>query len=242
MSPPLVLVHGFMGGRAQWQWQAPLRASREVVEIALPGFGDRNDARPIDTIPGFARSVITDLDARGIDTFDLLGHSMGGMIVQEVVRQVPGRVAKLILYGTGAIGALPGRFETIAESKARARDEGLQDTARRIAATWFLDRDKAKAYPTCADIAAQTAPEAFEAGLDAMQGWCGEGNLSTIAAQTLVIWGDRDRTYPWSQTQMLWQGIHEAALAVVPGAAHAVHLEKPALFNAHIEDFLGPGT
>ncbi|MFK7761842.1 MAG: alpha/beta fold hydrolase [Roseobacter sp.] len=238
MTPPFVLVHGFMGGQAQWHLQRPLHEHREVVEIALPGFGQRNEAPPIDTISGFARSVIADLDTRGVDRFDLLGHSMGGMVAQEVIRQAPDRVARLILYGTGAVGALPGRFETIAESKSRARDDGLQETARRIAATWFLARERATEYAACAEIAAQTAPDAFDAGLDAMQSWSGEAHLAAIAASTLVIWGDRDRTYPWTQVQTLWQGIHDAGLAVVAGAAHAVHLEKPELFNAHIEDFL----
>lgn len=242
MTPPLVLVHGFMGGQAQWHLQRPLNEHREVVEISLPGFGQRNAAPAIDTISGYARSVIADLDARQIRHFDLLGHSMGGMVVQEVIRQVPDRVARLVLYGTGAVGALPGRFETIAESKTRARHDGLQETARRIAATWFLEREHAAEYAACADIAAQSAPDAFDAGLDAMQSWSGEAHLAAIAAPTLVIWGDRDRTYPWTQVQMLWQGIHDAGLAVVAGAAHAVHLEKPTLFNAHIEDFLARET
>ena len=56
--------------------------------------------------------------------------------------------------------------------------------------------------------------------------------------ETLVIWGDRDRTYPWSQIEGLWRGISGSGLAVVPGCAHAVHLEKPALFNALLRDFL----
>ena len=65
---------------------------------------------------------------------------MGGMIVQEMVRlDHAERINKLILYGTGAIGMLPGRFETIKESKQRARKDGLEATARRIAATWFAE-------------------------------------------------------------------------------------------------------
>lgn len=233
-----MLVHGFMGGRAQWHLQEPLGAGRPLVRVALPGFGDRANDAAIDTIPGFARSVLTDLEAQGITDFDLMGHSMGGMVVQEVIRLAPERVARLILYGTGAVGALPGRFETIAQSKVRAREEGLTRTARRIAATWFQDREKAAQFEACAKIAEQTAPAAFDAGLDAMHSWSGEEALMTVAAPTLVLWGDGDRTYPWAQTEKLWQGIHEARLAVVPGCAHAVHLEKPELFNTLVQDFL----
>lgn len=236
---PLVLVHGFLGGAAQWQLQVgELGAGRSLIPVGLPGFGDRCSDPAIDTIEGFARSVIADLDAKGVKQFDLLGHSMGGMVVQEVLRLVPGRVQKLVLYGTGASGLLPGRFETIDESKRRAREEGLEKTARRISATWFLSREDAAPYPACAAIAALTAQAAFDAGLDAMQHWSGEAHLFAIASKTLVLWGDGDRTYPWAQTEKLWQSIEGARLAVIPGCAHAVHLEKPALFNAVLRDFL----
>jgi pimeloyl-ACP methyl ester carboxylesterase len=40
--------------------------------------------------------------------------------------------------------------------------------------------------------------------------------------------------------ELLWQGLPDAALAVIPGTAHAVHLEKPALFHAVLDDFLTP--
>ena len=64
--------------------------------------------------------MLDQLDALGVDRFNMLGHSMGGMIVQEVARLAGTRIDKLILYSTGAQGVLPGRFETIAQSKARA--------------------------------------------------------------------------------------------------------------------------
>lgn len=51
--------------------------------------------------------------------------------------------------------------------------------------------------------------------------------MAAIKSRTLVLWGDGDRTYPWSQAEQLWQQILNSNLAVVPGCAHAVHLEKP---------------
>lgn len=236
---PLVLVHGFLGGSEQWHLQGDMRTmGGPVIPIALPGFGLRAAEQAADTITGMAQSVIADLDAVGVARFDLLGHSMGGMIVQEIIRLVPDRVARLVLYSTGSIGILPGRFETITESKNRARQDGLQSTARRIAATWFLKRENATEYPGCADIAEQASASAFDAGLDAMQSWTGQSFLASITAPTLVLWGDGDRTYPWAQTQTLWQGIPDARLAVVPHCAHAVHLEKPAFFNDLVSGFL----
>ncbi len=233
------MVHGFMGGSAQWAEETEgLSDIREVIAIDLPGFGANNHLAPINTIGGMADWIIAELDGRGVRAFDLLGHSMGGMIVQEMARKAPDRIKNLVLYATGAKGVLPGRFETIAESKKRACSDGAQATARRIAATWFLHREEAPAYAGCAAIAEHASLEAVMAGLDAMQDWSGEAALGGIAQDTLVIWGDCDRTYAWEQTALLWQKIPNARLAVVPGCAHAIHLEKPQLFATLLRDHL----
>jgi pimeloyl-ACP methyl ester carboxylesterase len=236
---PLVFVHGFMGGSRQWADQcAALGQDYEVIALDLPGYGENAHLQAPDSIAGFAAWALEDLSNRGVERFHLLGHSMGGMIVQEMAVQAPERVDRLVLYGTGAAGILPGRFESIITSKQRASADGPRATARRIAATWFLRCEAAKAYEGCAAIAECTSLQAILAGLDAMHGWSGINNLSAIHANTLVLWGDHDRTYPWSQTEQLWTTIKGASLAVVPNCAHAVHLEKPKLFNQVLGDFL----
>ncbi|MFK7938509.1 MAG: alpha/beta fold hydrolase [Roseovarius sp.] len=236
---PLVLVHGFMGGSAQWADQVDaLGDGRDVIAVDLPGFGLNAHLPAPDTIAGFARAVLDQIDARRITRFDLLGHSMGGMIVQEMVALAPERIKKLVLYGTGATGVLPGRFETIETSQARALQDGAEATARRISATWFLHHEAAQGYAACAELAALSPQRSLQAGLRAMQQWSGQGHLAHIPHQTLVIWGDHDRTYAWAQAQELWQCIERARLAVVPDCAHAVHLENPSVFNLLLSQFL----
>jgi len=146
----------------------------------------------------------------------------------------------LVLYATVAVGGIAGRFETIDESNARAETAGARATARRIAATWFLQNDRAERFQICAAVAEQAGLPAILAGLDAMQAWSGQAALSALDAETLILWGDRDRTYSWDQTSLLWSGIPVAHLAVVPACAHAVHMEKPALFSQIVLDFLRP--
>ncbi|MYH59267.1 MAG: alpha/beta hydrolase [Boseongicola sp. SB0675_bin_26] len=232
---PLVLVHGFMGGSDQWDLQAPLAEERELIAVDLPGFGRNAHMPPINTIRGFAEWVLAEVAPR---EFDLIGHSMGGMIVQEMMRLAPDRVCKLVLYGTGATGELPGRFETIETSMRRARTEGARHTARRIAATWFLEREAAPVYAACVAIAERAELTAIIAGLEAMRCWSGLDHLAHIAAPVLVLWGDGDRTYEWTQVETLWRTIPGANLAVVPACAHAVHFERPNHFNALLADFL----
>ena len=235
---PLVFVHGFMGGGAQWRLQSPLEAGRELICVDLPGFGANAEQDPINSIAGFAEWVLADLKRQGIEEFDLLGHSMGGMIVQEMVRQAPARICRLILYGTGASGVLPGRFETIETSMQRARTDGATATARRISATWFLHREAAAEYPACATIAEQSGLPAILAGLEATRDWSGLDSLARIHHPVMIIWGDGDRTYGWPQIEQMWRTIPDSHLAVLPACAHAVHLERPHLFNALVDDFL----
>jgi pimeloyl-ACP methyl ester carboxylesterase len=228
-----------MGGSAQWDGcRDTLQQHADVIAVDLPGFGANAHLPPIDSIGGYADWVVQRLRSLGVEDYHLLGHSMGGMIAQEIALRDPERINRLVLYATGAIGVLPGRFETIELSKKRAAEDGAAATARRIAATWFLDREAAPGYEHCAAIAVQTTLPALEAGLDAMQAWSGEQNLPQIQQETLVLWGDKDRTYPWSQIQMLWETIPNTSLAIVPSCAHALHVEKPDLFQRLVSDFL----
>lgn len=236
---PVVFVHGLMGGSAQWEGQCAALVKHPVVTLDLPGFGAHAHLTPLHSIADLANWALKELDTRAIERFHLIGHSMGGMVAQEMAASAPARIDRLVLYGTGPTGVLPGRFETIATSKERARHDGAMTTARRIAATWFLNTDKAAAYPACAAIAERAGLDAILAGLDAMNTWSGIAHLPHIKIPTLVLWGDNDRTYPWSQTEQLWREIEGASLAVIPSCAHAVHLEKPALFNAVLAEFLG---
>jgi 2-hydroxy-6-oxonona-2,4-dienedioate hydrolase len=239
VGAPLVLVHGYLGGSSQWDGQLPLLSEHfDVIAINLAGYGLANQLVAPTDLADHARNVLATLDHIGIKHFNLLGHSMGGMVVQEIIKQAPHRVKKLVLYATGPLGCIPGRFETMARSRERLREDGVQRTARRISATWLLDREASPAFEALAALATQASEQAASAGLSAMEAWDGREHLSKIAQTTLVIWGERDRTYGWSQIEMLWRNIPRASLAVLPACAHALHLERSALFCTLLIEFL----
>lgn len=235
----LVFVHGYFGGGAQWDGQKQVFGGQfQVIAPDLPGFGSSNHLNSPETIRGLAINVLSQLDTLGVHGFHLVGHSMGGMIAQEMATLVPERVDRLVLYGTGPVGLMPGRFEPIDESRKGLWEQGVEATGRRIAATWFQQGESGKGYELCAQLADQTSMQAALAGLAAMEAWSGVKALPKIKAPTLVLWGDGDRAYLWPQPEKLWREIEDAQLAVIPGCAHAVHLEKPYLFNAMLQDFL----
>ena len=213
-------------------------ARRRVIAPDLPGFGGAAESAPIPSIAGMADFLLRFLDDLGVSEFELLGHSMGGMISQEMALRAPERVAALALCCTGATGAMPGRFETIAESRTRAEREGAEAAAARIAAAWLTRGAESPLFPEVFDIARRAGLSAHLAGFAAMEKWRGAGRLRHIAAPTLVVCAARDRSYPFEQARELWRGVRNADLAVIPGAAHAAPMEKPEIFNAIVGDFL----
>lgn len=242
-GPALVLIHGYLGSARHWDLQVPLLARRfRCISPNLAGFGDSAQLTAPESIGGHAAQVLATLDRLGVERFHLLGHSMGGMIAQEMTARAPDRIDRLILYGTGPVGLLPDRFETIDTSRQRLLNEGLDATARRIAATWFEAGEDAVGYAVCLAEAKRASLQAALASLTAWEGWDGRAELTSFAAPSLVIWGDSDRSYGWPQPQRLWHSIPDCRLAVVPCCGHAVHMENPAIFNSMLEDFLDKCT
>jgi 2-hydroxy-6-oxonona-2,4-dienedioate hydrolase len=235
----LVLVHGYLGGSSQWSATLEhLSRHFDVIAVDLAGYGDACDRPAPTAIAAHARAVLQTLDQLGVGSFHLLGHSMGGMVAQEIVHQAAPRVQRLVLYGTGPQGSIPGRFETMARSRERLAEDGVERTARRICATWLLERERSPAFETLATLACRASPQAAEAGLWAMEGWDGRERLAAIRQPTLVVWGESDRSYSWPQVEALWRGIQICSLAVLPHCSHALHLERPALFHTLVLEFL----
>ena len=235
----LVLVHGFLGSSEMWRPQINFfKENYRVIAPALPGFGSSNAINSCNSIECMAESIIDLLKKKKIKKFNLLGHSMGGMIVQEIAKITGENIVKLICYGTGPRGNIPGRFETIDQSKEKLKINGLKDTVHRIAKTWFIEEDKSKYFYLCEEAGKQTSLEAADNGLVAMKNWDGVKNLKNIKNETLIIWGDQDKAYNFNQVETLKENITNSDLRIIDGCSHNVHLEKPDEFNRIVSEFL----
>jgi pimeloyl-ACP methyl ester carboxylesterase len=236
---PLVLVHGFLGSSDMWAPQINFfKDNFRVIAPALPGFGNSSAINSCNSIECMAKAILNLLEKKEIKNFNLLGHSMGGMIVQEMAKITGEKILKLICYGTGPRGNIPGRFETIDQSREKLKVNGLKDTAYRIAKTWFIEEEKAKYFYLCDEAGKQTSIEATDNGLIAMKNWDGVGNLKSIKNETLIIWGDQDKAYNFNQVETLNNNIPNSDLKIIKGCSHNVHLEKPDEFNVIVEEFL----
>ena len=236
---PLVLVHGFLGSSDMWEPQINFfKDNFRVIAPALPGFGNSRAINSCNSIECMAEAILSLLAKKEIKNFNLLGHSMGGMIVQEIAKLVGDKILKLICYGTGPIGNIPGRFETIDQSRKKLKINGLENTTYRIAKTWFIEKEKAKYFYLCEEAGKQTSIEAADNGLIAMKNWNGVKNLQNIKNKTLIVRGDQDKAYNFNQVKTLSDNIPNNDLKIFKGCSHNVHLEKPDEFNIIVSEFL----
>ena len=236
---PLVLVHGFLGSSIMWRPQIDFfKENFRVITLDLPGFGKSNKAKSHNSIYSISNLILDCLEEKNINKFHLLGHSMGGMIVQEMAKKNRDNISKLICYSTGPIGEMPGRFETVDESRKNLKKKGLKTTARNIAKTWFVKEEHAKYFDVCIESGMQTSIEAADNSLIAFKNWNGADTLKNIKNETLIIWGDKDKSYNYAQVKTLEKNISNSSLVIFDGCAHNVHLEKIEEFNRTVLNFI----
>ena len=236
---PLVLVHGYLGSSEMWCLQKDYFSKFcRVITPAIPGFGESSDIKSLDTIEGMAIKIIEIIDEKKIEKFNLMGHSMGGMIVQEMTKILGNRINKLICFATGSIGEIPGRFETIDETRKRLKEEGAAVSFSRVPKKWFVKGDQDKNYFLCENAVRNVSTESADNALKAMKNWSGIENLKNIKNETLIIWGNKDTAYNFKQIDTLNKNITNSRLEIFKNCSHNVHLEEPKKFNDLIKSFI----
>jgi len=236
---PLVLVHGFLGSSVMWKPQIDFfKDNFRVITPDLPGYGKSNKAKSHNSIQSISNLLLDCLREKKIDKFHLLGHSMGGMIVQDMAKKSGEKISKLVCYSTGPRGEMPGRFETVEQSRENLKKNGLKTMVRNIVKTWFVKGEDAKYFDICIETGTQTSKEAADNSLVAFKNWNGVDTLKNIKNETLIIWGDQDKSYNLTQVKTLEKNISNSSLVIFEECAHNVHLEKIEEFNRTVFNFI----
>ncbi|MGE4336960.1 MAG: alpha/beta fold hydrolase [Pigmentiphaga sp.] len=238
-APAVILLHGFCGSQFGWQGlKAALAARHRVLTPDWPGFGDEAAVPAFDSIEAMSRHVLSLADAAGLERFAVVGHSMSGFVVQQLLLDAPARLSGAVLYGAGLTLDSRRRFESAEATLERLLTDGVPATVARIVATWFVDGEQAPAYAETVAAGLSMNPAAARTVMQACRPMDFRGRLGEIDTPTLVIAGSRDRTYPPELVVELANSIPGAELALLPWCAHAAHLESPERFAAILGDFL----
>lgn len=247
-ATPLVLMHGFTGGRIDFADVIDdLATERRVVAWDHRGHSDSTnttDAPPY-TFEVLASDAVAALDHLGLDRFHLLGHSMGGIVAQHVVHRIPERIVSLVLMDTlaePAGGGIPkdwidrvvtlGRIDgmaAVAEFMAKATGDtsvALEPDRPKIAA-----RNRYKL--THMDVEAFAALGTQLREFESLVPWLGD-----ITCPTTVLVGEHDRAL-LGQAELIARSIAGAAHVVIDGAGHCPQEERTDTWleamRAHLE-------
>jgi 2-succinyl-6-hydroxy-2,4-cyclohexadiene-1-carboxylate synthase len=249
-SRPLVLLHGFTGRGASWSGQlTSLRRRHRTIVLDLMGHG-RSDA-PADparyAVECQAADVAAILARLAAKPADVIGYSMGARIALRLVVDHPSAVDRLILESPAA--GIPDPDERAAR---RDRDELLAQALERDGIAAFVNGWEAQPVfashgglsPAARRRLRQQRLANRPVGLAASLRGAGQGvgppllgRLTGVDAPTLVIAGALDEIGR-ERAEMVAEALPHARLAIVPGAGHTPHLERPAAFRRLVDAFL----
>ena len=251
-GPPLLLLHGFTGSVHTWdQLIARLATHRRVIAVDLLGHGTTTPVR--DPVRCTMVRQVADLTAliEGLvpadAPLDLLGYSMGGRVALHLALARPERIRALMLES-----ASPGIADPMERAARLRSDQELATFLEREGLPAFVDRwEKLPLWTSQAglpeDVRARLREQRLRndaAGLACSLRGMGAGaqqplhdRLAELTMPALLITGEHDARYRAIAADMAAH-MPRAAVAVVPGAGHAVHLEQPDAFEALVREFL----
>ena len=111
-NPPLVFLHGVGTEASYWQVQLKFFSSRfRTIAWNAPGYGDSNPISRF-TFKALVKRLERALDELEVSKAFFVGHSFGGMILQELAVLRPERIASMVLYSTSpAFGKADGAWQ-----------------------------------------------------------------------------------------------------------------------------------
>lgn len=249
---PIVFLHGLSGSWQNWLETLPHCArERRAIALDLPGFG----ASPMPSweidMPAYGRLLHDFCEKLGIEGATLVGNSMGGFVAVEAVTAKPGHFDRLVLVSAAGIlntwnpeeravltalawkvfGPRYARNGRFIVSRPRARELVFRPFVR---------------YP--GRLREDLLLEQIENGLEQAHGFGPalhavirhdiRERLAEIEMPTMIVWGQSDRVIPVGAALSYHRRIPHSRLEIFERTGHVPQLERPARFNALLDDFL----
>jgi pimeloyl-ACP methyl ester carboxylesterase len=249
---PLLCLQHFTGTLDNWDPAVtdPLASTRDVILFDNAGVGRSTGAVP-KTVAGMASHARAFLDALGIDTCDVLGYSLGGMVAQQMVLDRPSTFRRMILVGTAPRGG-----EDIMHLEKPSLAQYLNDPALQ----GYAVLQKIFFTPSAASQSAGAAfthrlllrtedrdpvsgPAVAGAQIAAFRDWehfTGErfADLQRISQPTLVVNGVYDEMIPVRNSYWLAEHLPNAVLLTYPDAGHGSLFQWHDSFQNQVSRFL----
>lgn len=237
---PVIFLHGITDS---WQSFAPVLPllPPHIHAFALTQRGHGDADRPASGYHprDFAADVAAFLDARGLETAVIAGHSMGSTVALRFALDYPERTRALVLMGAFARYATnPVITQYLDECVFQLVDPIDRSIAREF-------QESTLAAPIAADLLTTYIDESLKVPArvwrDAFAGLLTDEHadrLEDVQAPALLVWGDQDAFVPKMDQYQLLAAIPDSRLKVYEGVGHALHWEEPQRFATDVVDFL----
>lgn len=241
-SPALLFLHGIGGTRASFDAQlGTFGATWRALAWDMPGYG-ASPPLPRMTFPALADAAVRLLDHLGIERAVVVGHSMGGMVAQELCIAHADRVAAAVLYATTPLfGSADGAFQQrFLADRLAPLDRGLTpaDLAPDVVSALVAPGAPASARERAIAGMAAIPAAAYRAALKCLVTFDRRTELGRIACPVLALAAELDALAPPRTMARMAERIPGARYACLPGVGHLAHLEAPARFDAALAGFL----
>lgn len=241
-GPPVLLINGLGASIALWE---PLHLDLEdfrVISFDAPGTGRSSTPSVPYTIGALADVVAGLLDALREEAVDVVGYSFGGAVAQQLARDYPSRVRRLVLGATTCgWGGLPGDVLSVLSILTPVR---YYSTRAYALTAPILAGGTAEADPEFVDRTARARAAAppslrgYALQLIAAWSWSSLPWLHQIEQPTLVVTGAHDRLLPAVNSELIASRIPHARMLSIDNWGHYVLLDRLSGAGRAIADFL----
>ncbi|HUG26296.1 alpha/beta fold hydrolase [Piscinibacter sp.] len=231
--PVVLLLPGLLCDEASWTAQIEALSFAQCV---VPSYGT------LASIPEMASHVLARAPA---ERFSLAGHSMGGRVALEVMRQAPERIERFALLDSGVdpIASSDAGAHERAQRTALlklARERGMrtmgQEWARGMVHPSRVD---SPLFDRILDMIERNTPEAFEAQIEALLARPdARGILKSITCPTLLLCGRQDAWSPLSRHEQMHAMLPRSRLVVIEEAGHFAMMEQPEAVSRALLDWM----
>ena len=239
----VLMLHGIGGGRQAFarQMQPLADAGFHAVAWDMPGYGHSSVVDPY-SFEALADECIELIEVLAPERLVLVGHSMGGMVAQEVAARVPERIAALVLAQTSAaFGKSDGAWQRafIEERTAPlAAGSSMRDLAIGLVPAMLSPDAPRSVGDEAIEVMAHVPPQTYRLALHALIGFDRRAQLAQLAMPVLLIAGSDDRNAPPHVMQGMAARLSNARYVEIERCGHLMTFEQPEAFNAALIGFL----
>jgi 3-oxoadipate enol-lactonase len=239
----VVFVHGIGGAGRAWAGQMASFKAAGLVPLApdLAGYGSRPPVAQLD-FESLAADVEAFIARSGVHKPALVGHSMGGMVAQTMLRRRPEAYSAAMLACTSpAFGNAEGDFQKkFVADRLGPLDAGktMAELAPKLVDRMLGPRADPAGRAHAIDVMGAVPADTYRAAVRCLVAFDERANLAQIGVPVLCLAGEKDPVAPAPVLERMAGKIPGARYLCLAGVGHLPNLEAPAAFDAAVLGFL----